>query len=209
MVSRYEDVLPGLRTSYDGAAAARESKHVQQFKLDERAAFLDRLAAVEAKRLLEIGAGTGVDSVYFQESGLAVVAVDLSPEMVAKCQAKGLEAYARDFLHLDFEPASFDAVYAMNCLLHVPNADLPAVLRAIRDVLAPGGLFYLGVWGGDAFEGTLETDRQVPKRFFARRTDEQLFAYARESFEVLDFHTVKDDGKHFQALTLVRPAEMS
>ena len=36
-----------------------------------------------------------------------------------------------DFLHLDFAPESFDAVDAMNRLLHVPDSDLPAVLEAV------------------------------------------------------------------------------
>ena len=207
MVSRYDDVLADLRASYDGAAAERESMPKQQFKLDERAAFLDRLDVVEAKTLLEIGAGTGQDSVFFADAGLRVVAVDLSPEMVARCRANGIEAYERDVLRLGFEPGAFDAVYAMNCLVHVPNADLPAVLRAIRDVLTPGGLFYLGLWGGRPYEGTVEHDQHVPKRFFARRTDKEIFEYARESFEVVDFHTVEDEDRHFQALTLVRPVE--
>jgi SAM-dependent methyltransferase len=207
MVSRYDDVLADLRASYDRGAAERESMPKQQFKLDERAAFLDRLGVVEAKTLLEIGAGTGQDSVFFAGAGLRVVAVDLSPEMVARCRAKGIEAYERDFLRLGFEPGAFDAVYAMNCLVHVPNADLPAVFRAVRDVLAPGGLFYVGLWGGRPHEGTIERDQHVPKRFFARRTDKEIFEYARECFEVLDFHTVEDDDRHFQALTLVRPVE--
>jgi SAM-dependent methyltransferase len=47
-----------------------------------------------------------------------------------------------DFLHLDFPAGSFDAVYALNCLLHVPNADLPEVLAAIRAVLRPGQLHF-------------------------------------------------------------------
>jgi SAM-dependent methyltransferase len=207
MVSRYDDVLADLRASYDRGAAKRESMPKQQFKLAERAAFLDRLGVVEAKTLLEIGAGTGQDSVFFAGAGLTVVAVDLSPEMVARCRAKGIEAYERDFLRLGFEPGAFDAVYAMNCLVHVPNADLPAVLRAVRDVLAPGGLFYVGLWGGRPHEGTIEHDQHMPKRFFAQRTDEEIFEYARECFEVVDFHTVEDDDRHFQALTLVRPVE--
>jgi SAM-dependent methyltransferase len=80
-----------------------------------------------------------------------------------------------DFLHLDFPPGSFDAVFAMNCLLHVPNHDLPAVLESIRGVLRPGGLFFVGVYGGDeSAEGPIDDDRHVPPRFFSWRTDEQL-----------------------------------
>ena len=207
MTVRYDDVVPDLRASYDGGAAERDRLPKQQFKLDERAAFLDRLRAVQAKTLLEIGAGAGQDAVFFAEEGLDVVAVDLSPEMVAFCRAKGLEAYERDFLHLGFEPASFDAVYALNCLLHVPNADLPEVLRAVRAVLKPGGLFYVGVWGGVSQEGVFAEDTQRPKRFFALRTDAELFRFARESFEVVDFHVTAFEDKHLQSLTLVRPPD--
>src|SRR3954466_9620465 len=125
MTSRYADVLADLRAPYDPGAADREKLIKQQFKLDERAAFLDRVRAIEAETLLEVGAGTGQDSLFFAEEGLDVTAVDQSPEMVDWCRAKGLRAYVRDVLHLGFEPDSFDAVYTMNCLLHVPNADLP------------------------------------------------------------------------------------
>jgi SAM-dependent methyltransferase len=154
-----------------------------------------------------VGAGTGQDAVHFAEAGLRVVAVDASPAMVARCQAKGIEAHVRDILALGFPPASFDAVFTMNCLLHVPNADLLSALAALREVVRPGGLVYVGVWGGSSSEGTLDNDPLVPKRFFALRTDEELVTYARAAFEVLDFHTIEHGGLHFQSLTLVRPVD--
>ena len=205
MDERYDDVLGALRQAYDGRAAWRDSRGKEAFKVAERQAFRDRLAP--GARVLEVGAGPGHDSAYFQREGFAVVATDLSPEMVAHCRAKGLEAHVRDFLHLGFEPGSFDAVWSLNCLLHVPNRDLPAVLDAIRTVLRPGGLFFLGVWGSsEPSEGVFEDDEHVPPRFFSRRTDEQLVAFATPSFDVLDFLPVDSgpDGWHFQPLTLPR-----
>jgi SAM-dependent methyltransferase len=206
MTLRYDEVVRDLRTSYDAAAADRDRMTKQRFKLDERAVFLDRLRATGAGTLLEIGAGTGQDGVYFRDEGLDVTAVDLSPAMVELCRAKGLRAYERDVLHLGFEPESFDAVYAMNCLLHVPNADLAEALLAVRTVLKPGGLFFVGLWGGSAHEGVLPDDPLVPRRFFAFRTDAEIFDFANESFEVLDIHTVEHNELHFQSLTLVRPS---
>jgi SAM-dependent methyltransferase len=110
-----------------------------------------------------------------------------------------------DFLRLDFPPESFDAVYALNCLLHVPNADLPAVLRTIRAVLVPGGLFFLGAYGGDGAEGVATDDDHDPPRFFSWRTGEQTRGYAGRLFDIVDFHTVALDGIAFQSLTLSRP----
>jgi hypothetical protein len=64
---------------------------------------------------------------------------------------------------------SFDAVFAIG------EVDLAAV----REVLRPGGLLFVGVW----------TDQ------------EQIFAYVREHFDPVDVHTVQG----FQAITAVRP----
>jgi SAM-dependent methyltransferase len=205
MTVRYNEVLGPLREAYDARAAWRDGLTKQPWRLAERRAFRERLAP--GARLLEIGAGTGQDSAYFQQEGLAVVAVDLSPVMVEHCRAKGIEAHVMDFLRLDFPAGSFDAVFAMNCLLHVPNADLPAVLAAIRAMLRPGGLFFLGVWGGrESAEGPIDGDEHVPPRFFSWRTDEHLLEFATAWFEVVDFHPVDPVRDHrFQSLTLRRP----
>lgn len=205
MTQRYAEVLDALRRSYDATAAERDGMTKQDWKLKERDAFLDRLQTVEASTLLEIGAGTGQDALFFLSGGLSVTAVDPSPEMVQRCLAKGVDASVRDVMNLGFEPASFDAAYAMNSLLHVPNANLPDALRAVREVLNPGGLFFAGVYGGTAEEGIAADDHHDPKRFFSFRTDEQITTYAKEVFEIVDFHTIDDGDLHFQALTLARP----
>jgi SAM-dependent methyltransferase len=202
---RYDDLLADLRTSYNGGAAQRDKHEKGGWKLAERSAFLRRLQDEDLGRLLEIGAGTGQDSAYFISQGLSVQATDLSPEMVARCREKGIDAHVMDFLHLDFPPSSFDAVWAMNCLLHVPNADLPQVLSAIAGLLRPGGLFFLGVYGGTSGEGIADWDSHDPPRFFSWRTDEQIQAFAARAFDIVDFHVVGVDEYRFQSLTLRRP----
>ena len=206
----YEELLGNLRAAYDRGAEFRENLTKQPWKLSERSAFLALLQSEGARRLLEVGAGTGQDSSFFASQGLSVVATDLSPAMVSYCRAKGLDARVVDVLALDFEPASFDAVYSVNCLLHVPNVDLPRALSTIATVLRPGGLFYLGLWGGDGTEGILERDQHVPKRFFSFRTDAQIQSYVTSFFEVVDFHLVSTgDVEPYQSLTLRRPLDLT
>lgn len=201
----YAQIIEQLRPAYDQSAADRDAGEKSAWKLDERRAFLERLRAEGSTRLLEIGAGTGQDSLFFQEQGLGVVATDFSPAMVARCRAKGLDAHVMDFLSLDFPPGSFDAGYAFNCLLHVPNADLPAVLTGIRRVLAPGALLYMGMYGGNDFEGVRPDDWHEPARFFSFRSDDRLLRLISPHFEFIDFHVVSDERLHFQALTLRVP----
>jgi SAM-dependent methyltransferase len=209
VTSGYAEVAAELRSAYARSASQRDQMEKHAWKLDERNAFLVRSGAEGKHRLLEVGAGTGQDSAFFADNGLDVVATDLTPEMVELCRAKGLDAHVMDFLDLRFPDESFDAVWSMNCLLHVPSADLPAVLSEIKRCLRPDGLFFLGVYGGTPSEGILETDKHDPKRFFSLRSDEQLQAFAREHFEVVDFHVV-DLGISsgpifvFQSLTLRR-----
>jgi SAM-dependent methyltransferase len=202
--TRYADIADQLRSAYDGSAAERDAGSKEDWKLAERQVFLHRLRTEGRMSLLEVGAGTGQDSLYFKDHGVSVVATDLSAEMVARCRVKGVEAYAMDFLQLNFPSQSFDAAYAFNCLLHVPNADLPDVLAAIRKVLKPGGLFYAGLYGGESFEGVLPDDSHDPPRFFSFRTDDQMRSFVEPYFEVLDFHVVKGQVR-FQALTLRVP----
>jgi SAM-dependent methyltransferase len=212
----YQDVRDNLRRAYDGAADRRDRMDKPLWKLAERTAFLRRMQQANCTRMLEIGAGTGQDSVFFASNGLDVVATDLSAAMVTLCQDKGLDARVMDFSQLDFPAESFDAVHAMNCLLHVPNAELPAVLASIARVLRPGGLFFLGVYGGfrgaseRSEEGPAESDDHVPARFFSWRTDDQILEFARDSFDIVDFHIAQAGTQHrFQSLTLRRPIQSS
>ena len=202
---RYQDVLDSLRVSYDGRAAWRDQQEKEPWKLAERELFLGRVLDDGGGRLLEIGAGPGHDSAFFASHGLQVVATDLSPAMVRLCRQKGLDAHVMDFLHLDFPAGSIDAVYALNCLLHVPNADLPAVLASIRAVLRSGGWLYLGVWGGTGHEGPISDDRHEPARFFSLRTDEQIQDVTTRYFSLVDFHVIERGRHHFQSLTMRCP----
>ena len=118
----YQRVIAGLRQAYGEAAAAeRDSAQKEAFKLDERRRFLDAIRDRNGTSLLEVGAGTGHDSLYFQDHGLRVRCTDLSPAMVERCQAKGLDAHVADFLSLGVPAASFDA--ATKC------GSLPGVIR--------------------------------------------------------------------------------
>ena len=76
-----------------------------------------------------------------------------------------------------FPDGSFDAVWTINCLLHVPTDTLPAALAEIARVLRPDGLLFLGVYSTEPpSEGVNEDDNHDPKRFFAFRPDEVMLA---------------------------------
>lgn len=203
---QYNAVVPNLRTAYDAMVAEREGKTLYSWKVAERARFLAMSQAEGKHTLLEIGVGAGRDSLFFQEHGLTVTAVDLSPAMVALCREKGIDTQVVDFASLaaHFGADRFDAVYAINCLLHVPKADLPPILHQIRTILRPDGLFYWGQYGGVDQEGVWEGDHYAPKRFFARYTDEQFKQLGAAVFTLEAFTLIpKGEGEGtFHAMIL-------
>ena len=212
-MKRYDEVVPNLRRAYDAMVAEREGKTLYSWKVAERARFLAMVQAEGKQSLLEIGVGTGRDSLFFQTQGLRVTATDLSPAMVARCREKGIDAQVVDFATLDqhFRADHFEAIYAVNCLLHVPKADLPSILTQIRTILRPDGLFYWGQYGGIDQEGVWAGDHYEPKRFFARYTDAQLMALGGALFTIEAFSLVpQGEGEGtFHALTLRKPVTVA
>src|SRR5688572_22257611 len=112
-----------LRETYNKYAQERETYAMHDWKIDLRSSFLSLLQKEQKKTLLEIGAGTGRDSKFFQDQGLDVVCIDLSPAMVDLCKQKGLTAYVMDMAEVQFPAGSLDAVYSMNSLLHLTKAE--------------------------------------------------------------------------------------
>ncbi len=194
-----------LRKAYNKSAQDREASTMQAWKIKERAKFLALLQERQKNNLLEVGAGTGRDSAFFQEHGFQVACIDLSPVMVALCKEKGLDAHVMDMTKLDFQEASFDAVYSMNSLLHLTKVEFSIVLERINQLLKPAGLFYLGIYGGMNFEGVWEEDHQEPKRFFSFFEDEQIKDEVEKVFDIRSFKCLDVDRKsslHFQSLIL-------
>ena len=111
-----------------------------------------------------------------------------------------------DFLNLDFPNDHFDAVFGLNCLLHVPKAELPGILQAIWRVLKTGGLFFMGLYGGVDSEAVWEDDKHNPKRFFSFHTDAGIQQVATRLFSLEQFKKIKiyrgNTGLHFQLLIL-------
>lgn len=202
------DVNRILREAYDRRVDDRDGRAAPAWETKERDAFLQLLQQEQKHALLELGAATGSDATVFKAHDLDVVCIDLSAEMVRRCQTKGLTAHVMDVADLRFPPASFDAAYAMNCLVHVPRAQLPQVLTGISRVLKPDGVFYLGLYGGREYEGVWDGDYYEPKRFFSHYTDDDLRRVVTEAFYLHSFERIPHgwNGLHFQSLVLRKPA---
>ena len=187
----YQQIKEKLSKAYSEKAVEREESKMDEWKVQERDIFLSFLN--NSDTLLEIGAGTGKDGLFFKRKGHEVTCIDLSPEMVKICSNKGLAAYEMSFDDLRFSDNSFSAVWAMNCLLHVPKQELVNVLKEIKRVLKPGGHFFWGVYGGHDSEGIWEHDSYEPKRFFSFFSEEKVKLLGGNYFELVSFRTLTSE----------------
>ncbi|HVC88669.1 MAG TPA: class I SAM-dependent methyltransferase [Gaiellaceae bacterium] len=89
-------------------------------------------------RVLEIGAGTGANLPHYPGE-VDVVLSEPDPQMAKRLRAKSgaLRALEASADALPFSDDSFDTVVATLVFCSVP--DVPAALREVRRVLAPGG----------------------------------------------------------------------
>ncbi len=112
--------------------------------------FLER-AGVRGPALtaLDLGCGTGAVTLHLAARGIAVQAIDHSPEMIEiarqKAERAGLSELISfrvgDIRELPFQNEAFDGVTCQRVLHHIP--DPSRVLAEVNRVLKPGGFFYL------------------------------------------------------------------
>lgn len=118
----------------------------------EAVAVRQMLAELPFKRVLEIGAGTGKNTVWYASRAERLLAVDLSEGMLALAREKVLElgnaSCEEDFRLADvteewaFGSEAYDLVCFSLVLEHI--ADLEAIFRKAAAALTPGGHLYLG-----------------------------------------------------------------
>ena len=106
-----------------------------------------------SKRVLDAGCGSGRHAYYAATYGAEVVAVDLSEAIdVARANTRGVgcvETIQADLYNLPFAPESFDFIYSIGVLHHLPDPE--GAFRNLLQYLKPGGeiQIYLYWWPED------------------------------------------------------------
>ncbi len=109
-----------------------------------RLQWIDRLASLAGKRVLDVGCGGGILSEAMADRGAEVLGIDLSDKALKVAQLHLLEsgrrvAYRKVAVEklANEQPGSFDVVTCMEVLEHVP--DPGSQVQACARLLKPGG----------------------------------------------------------------------
>jgi SAM-dependent methyltransferase len=179
------------RGTYDVIAA-----QFLENKRDRRAIVphLDAFAAAltPEARVVDLGAGPGLDTVLLGERGLRAVGVDFSMGMLRAGQREFAAVRIQgDARRVPLATASVDGVWAKASLLHLRREDVTVALAEVRRILRPSGVLFVSLKAGTG--AATETDRYRLPRFFQYWTDDALdAALAAHAFDV--FRRTTDEG---------------
>lgn len=144
------------------------------------------IGLLSGKNILDLGCGSGDHSDYFAKRGLNVTCADISEEIIKLCKEKGLNADVMDIENLTFDNFSFDGIWAVTSLLHVPKSKLPPVINKLHQILREKGILYVCVKEGKG-EGLIKDKEFDSQRFFAFWEKEELLKLFEKKFSLIEF----------------------
>lgn len=177
--------------SYNLNANEFSKKFTYLFDLEKRGEFLKFLSLLSGKKVLDLGCGSGDHALWFKKQGLDMTCVDISPVMVEICKKKGLNAILMDIEDLDFNENSFDGIWAVCSLIHLPKYKLKEVVNKINTLLMPGGVAFICMKEGEGEKVVGDKLNRFTKRYFSYWSGEDFDKLLREFFEIIDFNTAK------------------
>lgn len=171
------------REVYEDAGVVREFSRHSRSSMER----LDASArSLRGDRLIDIGCGPGRDALHFASLGCRVTAVDYSHAMIRQAQSQSDGGESPTFLVLDmrgvggaFPAGSFGGAWVSAALLHVPEADVPAVLGGVWAILASRGRVSISLKAGT--QGAI----LVEEHKYGREIEREFVFWEEDGFEAL------------------------
>lgn len=191
-----------VRESYDNWADQYDS-NVNKTRDLESLALKESLADISFESCLEIGCGTGKNSIWLQDRARHITAVDLSNQMLLKAKEKIMSANV-NFVQADinqpwtFTNRKFDLITFSLVLEHIE--DLESIFRRAAEKINPGGYIYIGElhpfkqYSGSKARFETERGEQIVT-CFTHNISEFTHSAKNCNFFVVDINEYFDDDK--------------
>ena len=132
------------------------NKHAEEFtastfEVDMESLYQPFLADLpEGARILDVGCGSGRDTLAFKKKGYQVDAIDYSEELVKKAsRITGIPIKLKSFYEVD-DYEAYDGIWACASLLHCERTRLKEVIGKLLSALKPNGVLYMSFKYGNS-----------------------------------------------------------
>lgn len=150
------------------------------------ARFMNDLKA--GARVLDLGCGTGRDTLFLRDHGFDVTPVDGSAEMVRELQKRGgPEGRVMLYENLDWE-TEFDGIWANASLLHVPRGAIIDIFSRIHRAMTPNGHFFA------SFKAGTKDGRDRFDRYFNYPGKKELGEWLTQSADWAGYEIEETEG---------------
>lgn len=139
-------------------------------------------------KILDLGCGSGRDSMNFMKLGYEVIAVDGAKKLAKRASVLlGKEVIVSTFEELELKE-KFHGIWACASLLHIKREDLKTVLNNLYNNLDDNGVFYMSFKYG---EKEYVDDKN---RYFNCFTDESIISFINENtkYNILGLYITED-----------------
>ena len=195
------DTLPTVAEFYDGLAPDYDTMTgFQKRFVHEKPFFRLLVEKYKIRSALDAGCGTGFHSLLLAQLGVQVMAIDVSPAMIAEVQKHAHElnlninAVLSSFSDLNrIEGLRFDAVFAMgNSLAHLlSDEEIRSSLDCFASILNPNGILFMQNLNYDRILARKERIQSI------KEVDDKTF---------IRFYDYTDHLLTFNVLTIARDA---
>ncbi len=98
-------------------------------------------------KMLDLGCGSGRDSLYFADRNLDVTALDFSDSGIKKLKTNNtkqdIECINQDIRDVNFPESTFDVVYAHLSLHYFTDSELEKIIKKLYKSLQKGGYIFI------------------------------------------------------------------
>lgn len=139
-------------------------------------------------KILDLGCGSGRDSMNFMKLGYEVIAVDGAKKLAKRASVLlRKEVIVSTFEELELKE-KFHGIWACASLLHIKREDLKTVLNNLYNNLEDNGVFYMSFKYG---EKEYVDDKN---RYFNCFTDESIISFINENtkYNILGLYITED-----------------
>lgn len=167
---------------------------------DEINAFIKILPG---KNILDIGFGSGRDTIYFLKNDLSVISIDIVKEFIDNLSEKHKAKICyMDMRLLGFREAVFHGLWCCASLLHIPRPQIESTLRGFNKILSKNGILYLSVKEGQGEEWVNAGKRKKDRYFVYFSREEIISLVISQGFEIVNEYIKSSSVPHMHWISI-------